>query len=190
MPYEIQENNPACRGFAVVKTSDGEIEGCHRSRAQAERQIAALNIAEGYDDEEDDEERLATGPTAVITDIDGTLVDPDAGVNAALIRNLNNRDATIIVVTGRVEGQRDNTIALLDRIGLQYDSLIMSEGGNPTTYKRETAARLLERYNIVAAYENNPETIAAYEELGIPTEAPAFRRAIAAAILARIKTVD
>lgn len=188
MPWEIQENNPACRGFAVVKTSDGEVEGCHRSRAQAERQIAALNIAEANHEEE--EERLATGPTTVITDIDGTLVDPDAGVNAALIRNLNNRDATIIVVTGRVEGQRDNTIALLDRIGLQYDSLIMSDGGNPTTYKRETAVRLLERYNIVAAYENNPETIAAYEKLGIPTEAPAFRRAIAAAILARIKTVD
>lgn len=187
MPWHIEADNAGCRGFAVVKDEDGEIEGCHRTRQQAERQLAALKIAEGYDDEENDEERLATGPTAIITDIDGTLIDTNAGVNGALIRTLNNSDATIIVVTGRAAAQRDNTEALLNRIGLDYDSLIMSEGGDPTTYKRQTAQRLLERYNIVKAYENNPDTIAAYRELDIDTEAPNFRRASAEAILAEIR---
>lgn len=291
MPWHIEDNNLGCRGYAVVKDEDGEIEGCHRTRQQAERQLAALNIAEGYDDEENDEERapgyvpndamiseaerglewrreynrggteigvarardiinkkalsldtvrrmvsyfarhevdkqgqgwspnqdgypspgriawalwggdpgrtwaekianqerIATGPTAIITDIDGTLVDPNDGVNGALIRTLNTSDATVIVVTGRAAAQRNNTEALLNRIGLDYESLIMSEGGDPTAYKRRTAERLLERYNIVKAYENNPDTIAAYRELGIETDAPSFRRAIVETMLADIR---
>lgn len=286
VPWHIEADNAGCRGFAVVKDENGEIEGCHRTRQQAERQLAALNIAEadeeerapghvpnegmiaeaerglewrreynrggteigvarardiinrkalsldtvrrmvsyfarhevdkqgqGWSPNEDgypsagriawalwggdagrtwaenisNQERLATGPTAIITDIDGTLIDTNAGVNGALIRTLNNSDATVIVVTGRAAAQRDNTEALLNRIGLDYDSLIMSEGGDPTAYKRETAQRLLERYNIVKAYENNPNTIAAYRELDIDTEAPNFRRASAEAILAEIR---
>jgi hypothetical protein len=46
MPWHIEANNPGCSGYAVVKDADGEIEGCHRTRGQAERQLAALNIAE------------------------------------------------------------------------------------------------------------------------------------------------
>jgi len=46
MPWHIEANNPGCSGYAVVKDENGEIEGCHRTRGQAERQLAALNIAE------------------------------------------------------------------------------------------------------------------------------------------------
>jgi hypothetical protein len=46
MPWHIEADNPECSGFAVVKDEDGEVEGCHRTRTQAERQLAALNIAE------------------------------------------------------------------------------------------------------------------------------------------------
>ena len=46
MPWHIEADNRDCAGFAVVKDSNGEIEGCHRSRAQAERQMAALYAAE------------------------------------------------------------------------------------------------------------------------------------------------
>lgn len=56
MPWHIEEGNQNCLGFAVVKDEDGELEGCHRSRAQAERQLAALYASEEEDDdiEEDD----------------------------------------------------------------------------------------------------------------------------------------
>jgi hypothetical protein len=46
MPWHIEADNAGCSGYAVVKDENGEIEGCHRTRAQAERQLAALNIAE------------------------------------------------------------------------------------------------------------------------------------------------
>ena len=46
MPWHIEDDNPACSGYAVVKDADGEVEGCHRTRDAAERQLAALNIAE------------------------------------------------------------------------------------------------------------------------------------------------
>ena len=65
MPWHIESDNPGCAGFAVVKDEDGEVEGCHRTRAQALRHLAALNIveAEDYDEDEaegiDDDENLA-----------------------------------------------------------------------------------------------------------------------------------
>ena len=46
MPWHIEADNAGCSGYAVVKDENGEIEGCHRSRAQAERQLAALYAAE------------------------------------------------------------------------------------------------------------------------------------------------
>lgn len=47
MPWHIETANPGCTsGYAVVKDSDGSIEGCHRTRREALAQLAALNIAE------------------------------------------------------------------------------------------------------------------------------------------------
>lgn len=46
MPWHIESDNPGCKGYAVVKDEDGEIEGCHRTREQALAQLAALHIAE------------------------------------------------------------------------------------------------------------------------------------------------
>jgi hypothetical protein len=46
MPWHIDNDNPDCSGFAVVKDSNGEIEGCHDTRKQAERQLAALHASE------------------------------------------------------------------------------------------------------------------------------------------------
>ena len=58
MPWHIEDDSPYCEGFAVVKDSDGEVEGCHRTRAQAERQLAALNIAEDKDEDDDIEDEI------------------------------------------------------------------------------------------------------------------------------------
>jgi hypothetical protein len=56
MPYRIEQNRPDCAGFAVVKEEDGDLMGCHRTRAQALAQLAALNMAEDYDDGDDDDD--------------------------------------------------------------------------------------------------------------------------------------
>ena len=46
MPYSIKSDHPDCEGFAVVKDSDNELLGCHKTKAQAEEQLTAINIAE------------------------------------------------------------------------------------------------------------------------------------------------
>lgn len=69
MPWRVVENHEECGSdepFAVVKEENGEVEGCHATRGEAEDQLAAL-----YASEEDDSERFAaktapwTGPLAV-----------------------------------------------------------------------------------------------------------------------------
>jgi HK97 family phage prohead protease len=53
MPWSIEENHescPASEPWAVVKDDDGEVEGCHPSRAAAEAQLAALYAAESKSD--------------------------------------------------------------------------------------------------------------------------------------------
>lgn len=42
MPYHIDDANPGCNGYAVVKDDDGKVMGCHETRADAMAQMAAL----------------------------------------------------------------------------------------------------------------------------------------------------
>ena len=132
--------------------------------------------------------RAGKNPKAVITDIDGTL-EIGGQVNQGLINYLNAYDGDVIVVTGRGESQRANTRTFLERIGLDFQALEMSAGGNPNTFKKETATRLLQRYTIDEAFENNPDARAAYESLGINAKAPTSRRAVAEQILASFTRV-
>jgi hypothetical protein len=46
MPYLISTDHPECSGFAVVKEGTQELIGCHRTQAQAEDQLTAINISE------------------------------------------------------------------------------------------------------------------------------------------------
>jgi len=46
MPYSIKNDHPDCEGFAVVKDANNELLGCHKTKAQAEAQLTAINIAE------------------------------------------------------------------------------------------------------------------------------------------------
>jgi nitrate reductase cytochrome c-type subunit len=46
MPYSIVNNHPDCEGYAVVKTDNNELIGCHKTQAQAEDQLTAINISE------------------------------------------------------------------------------------------------------------------------------------------------
>jgi transcription termination factor NusB len=65
MPYTIRKNAPGCpesKPYAVVKTSDGEVMGCHPSSQKAGAQIAAI---------EANEKAAATPEGAMGTNSDG-----------------------------------------------------------------------------------------------------------------------
>jgi HK97 family phage prohead protease len=44
MPWKIRDDHPDCSGYAVVKSDTGELVACHDTRAQAEKQLAALYV--------------------------------------------------------------------------------------------------------------------------------------------------
>ena len=46
MPYSVVSNHPDCEGYAVVKTATNEVMGCHKTQAQADDQLTAINISE------------------------------------------------------------------------------------------------------------------------------------------------
>ena len=46
MPYSVVNNHPDCEGYAVVKNAPNEVLGCHKTQAQAEDQLTAINISE------------------------------------------------------------------------------------------------------------------------------------------------
>lgn len=51
MPWRVEasESCPASKPWAVVRETDGEIEGCHETKADAEAQMAALYASEDVD---------------------------------------------------------------------------------------------------------------------------------------------
>lgn len=133
------------------------------------------------------QERAGQGPAAIISDIDGTLVDP-SGANRELIYRLNEYDGAVIVITGRLSDRRDDTVELLRRLELNFDELIMSDGGDPNAHKKAAAEDLLERYTIDIAYDDNPDARAAYSELGIDARPPKSNRARAEQMLATLRS--
>jgi len=67
MPYEIVEKHPECSAgdpYAVVKSDDGELMGCHPSRQDAEEQMAALYQAE--EGKEEDSIEASADPLAIV----------------------------------------------------------------------------------------------------------------------------
>jgi 2'-5' RNA ligase len=67
MPYEIVEMHPECDAgdpYAVVKSADGELMGCHPSEEDAKTQLAALNAAEKG--QEDHPAEASADPLAIV----------------------------------------------------------------------------------------------------------------------------
>jgi HK97 family phage prohead protease len=44
MPWHLESDNPRCSGWAVVQNDNGKVVGCHKTKADAQKQLAALNI--------------------------------------------------------------------------------------------------------------------------------------------------
>jgi HK97 family phage prohead protease len=171
MPYYIEENNPACAvgEWATVK-EDGEVMGCHATKDGAIDQGVAIALSEESTFEgERSEKRLDSGPPAVIVDIDGTLI-VDGMRNERLYNYLESFDDTeIIIVTGRAEERREETVTELDSLGIDYDQLIMQPSVDTITpdFKEAVARRLLETLNVMVAIDNDPENRERFRALGI-----------------------
>lgn len=75
MPWHIESDNAECEGFGVVKDGTGELVGCHRTRTQAENQLAALYASEP-DIQDDTAEDRAEGHTPT----DGMVEEAERGL--------------------------------------------------------------------------------------------------------------
>jgi HK97 family phage prohead protease len=112
--------------------------------------------------------RIAGGEPIIISDIDGTILNGDTPI-AETVAFLQESEEDVYIVTGRNEDQRAATIRALAAAGVDYEELIMNPGPTSDTlnFKRETAQRLLEEYDVVLAVENNASMRRMYRALGI-----------------------
>lgn len=121
-----------------------------------------------------DEPFVAGGDPAIIVDVDGTLLSRDNEPFADRIAAINGMRGRVFVVTGRIEDERDSTERALADGGLEGFTLRMRPNTDVDVveYKKAEAARLLETYDVVAAYDNDSDALAAYSELGIDAMRP------------------
>lgn len=170
MPYFITDSSPDCAGWATVK-DDGEVIGCHETKDAAIEQMVAVSIAEGI---EPGGERNLDGPPAIVVDIDGTLVTFEGDPILNVIAFVDEYEGEVIIITARVEDEREDTIALLEAVGADWDQIFMkpSEDADSLAFKSETMKDLLDIYNIELAIDNDPDVRAEYARIGITTLAP------------------
>jgi hydroxymethylpyrimidine pyrophosphatase-like HAD family hydrolase len=111
---------------------------------------------------------------SVIVDIDDTLLEFKTNKpikeTISYVKSLGD---SIVIVTGRNNSERDQTIKDLEVTGIDYTLLLMNPG-NPrdaVEFKRKVG----ETFKLEArlAIENNANARAAYESVGIKTLDPA-----------------
>jgi HK97 family phage prohead protease len=143
--------------------SQGGKDGAMRTKDYADRLLARIEA----------ETRNADGPTVKISDIDGTLIQGGRRVEKTWMF-LQDQPGALFIVTGRPESERDATVQQLKDLDITYSRLIMnpSSTADSPEYKKATAEELLKTYNVTVAVENDPQTLAYYDELGIEAVDP------------------
>lgn len=164
MPYFITDKSTECSGWAVVK-EDGEVLGCHQDKQSAIDQMVAVSLAE---DMQPGGERAAQGTKIVIADLDQTLIN-GGRLDRGVYEYIKGLKAELYIVTGRLQQDRQQTITQLDDLGIAYDRLIMNPDATSKSveYKAETAKKLLETFNVIAAIDDNADVLNEYSKLGI-----------------------
>jgi hypothetical protein len=111
---------------------------------------------------------------ATICDIDDTLLINGNQPIQRTIEYLKSLPGALILVTGRNESQRSETIKALRSAGIKYSRLIMNPGPSSETadFKYKVGLKLKRSVNL--AIDNNPTMRAAYKKAGIPTKDPAY----------------
>jgi HK97 family phage prohead protease len=171
VPYYITDKAQDCSGWATIK-EDGEVIGCHSTKQDAIDQMVAVSVAENL---EPGGERNESGPPAVIADIDNTLITYQGAKVDKVADYLDSFDDTeIIIITARLASERDATVRELDSLDIDYDQLFMKPDADTdsTEWKKQTAERLLETYNVMVAVDDNEDIRNAYRDLGITAIAP------------------
>ena len=79
-----------------------------------------------------------------ISDFDDTLF-VSGGLNQRVYDWIDSQDVDLVVVTGRHESLRDETVSLLNKLDVEYESLIMQPDDmqDSAKFKGDTAKRLL-----------------------------------------------
>jgi HK97 family phage prohead protease len=170
VPYFITDSAEGCAGWATIK-EDGEVIGCHDTKQAAIDQMIAVSIAEGL---EPGGERNLDGPPAIIVDIGMTLVDENDEPIENVVRFVDEYEGDVLIVSSKLEADREAIIALLDSYDIDWDRLYLreSEDADEVLYKSEQAKDLLDIYNIELAIDNDDDVRAEYARIGLTTLAP------------------
>jgi HK97 family phage prohead protease len=170
MPYYITNEAADCSGWAVVDQG-GEVFGCHETKDSAIKQAVAISLG---DEEPFMGERNENGDPIIISDLDDTLIRGNFLIRKTY-NYLQTLDGALFLVTGRPIADEAETRQTLKDLGVRFSRLIMNPGSlaDSTDYKKATAEKLLETYNVLEAVENNAETLRAYRSLGIKATDPA-----------------
>ena len=109
---------------------------------------------------------------ATIVDIDDTLLRNGTQPIQRVIDYVNALPGRIIIVTGRPESTRANTVRALRSAGVKYSRLIMNpySTSESNKHKAEVARRL--RSQVDLAIDNDEGARAAYRSAGIPAKNP------------------
>ncbi|HEY7823835.1 MAG TPA: HK97 family phage prohead protease [Acidimicrobiia bacterium] len=118
--------------------------------------------------------RNLDGPPAIVVDIGMTLLDENDEPIANVVRFVDEYEGDVLIVSSKLEADRDAIIALLDSYDIDYDRLDLRESADAdeVLYKSEQVKDLLDIYNIELAIENDPDVRAEYARIGITTLAP------------------
>lgn len=114
--------------------------------------------------------RLATGPLALVCDIDDTLIKADGSLNVAVADYVSDFDGIVCLVTGRSIEDHDATVAQLAALDIDYDELHERDfgtGAQTNEYKAYKIGKLMETYNVTIAIDNDAEARKAYKEAGV-----------------------
>lgn len=184
MPYYIEQGCDGKPEWWAVKDIAGEQFGCHATKQDAIDQGVAISLAdnEPFLGENKPEDRNADGEPIIVCDIDGTLIQGGARVERVW-SYVEDAEGALFIVTGRPENERSDTESQLADLDIEYSRLIMNDGSTADSaeYKKATAEKLLETYDVVLAVENDAKTLRYYRELGIDAVDPADIPATASA---------
>jgi hypothetical protein len=102
MPWEIRQGTSQCSSYGVFKEGTNQLEGCHESRAAAERQMAALYASENKVNKQSDlydmlvdQEKALHDSLVDIAKKYGPFDQPSSGIYVGYETPEENEDASI-----------------------------------------------------------------------------------------------
>ena len=121
----------------------------------------------------------------IVCDIDDTLImEPDYKPIWNVIEFIKNQAQTckIILLTARVESEREFTVKQMRELGIPYTKIIMEQfvdinhGGRATNphgiWKAEQVRQIMNEYNVVLFIDNSKPARMAVKTLGVRTKKP------------------